>query len=151
MSEKKKLLIVAIVFAVILVMSVVFINSKNEKITQEETNKENIEKVSKVIEVNQENFEEEVLKSDKKVLIDFYAIWCGPCKIAAPILEEVAEENDDIKVVEIDVDKSEQLVYKYNVSAMPTLVVIENGKEVNRSVGIMPKDKILELCGKTNW
>lgn len=150
MNEKIKILILAIIFIAILILSAVFINKRNEDVNQEATNNVNIEKVSKVIEVNQDNFEEEVLNSDKIVLIDFYAIWCGPCKIASPILEEVANENDDIKVVEIDVDKCEQLVYKYNISAMPTLVVIENGEEVNRSVGVIPKDKILELCGKAN-
>ena len=150
MNEKIKILILAIIFIAILILSAVFINKRNEDVNQDATNNVNIEKVSKVIEVNQDNFDEEVLNSDKIVLIDFYAIWCGPCKIAFSILEEVADENDDIKVVEIDVDKCEQLVNKYNISAMPTLVVIENGEEINRTVGVIPKDKILELCGKAN-
>ena len=99
----------------------------------------------KVIKVTEENFEEEVLKSDKKVLIDFYADWCGPCKVLSPIVEEVAKENPDIKVVKINVDENNELSYKYKTYSIPTLVVIENGVEVNRAVGAIPKDSILEL------
>ncbi len=98
-----------------------------------------------VLEVTENNFEKEVLKSDKKVLIDFYADWCGPCKSLSPIVEEFAKENPDIKVVKIDVDENENLAYKYNANYIPLLVVIENGEEVNRNVGIIPKKEILEL------
>lgn len=97
------------------------------------------------IEVTEENFEEEVLNSDKKVLIDFYADWCNPCKILSPIVEEVAMENPNIKVVKIDVDSNENLAYEYRAYSIPTLVVIENGVEVNRAVGAIPKEDILEL------
>lgn len=98
-----------------------------------------------VIQVTEANFEEEVLKSDKKVLIDFYADWCGPCKTLSPIVEEVAKENPDLKVVKIDVDSNENLAYKYKTYSIPTLVVIENGEEVNRAVGAIPKNDVLEL------
>ncbi len=103
---------------------------------------------SAVIDVNTSNFETEVINSDKKVLIDFYADWCGPCNRLSPIVDKVAKENKDIKVVRIDVDKNESLMTKYNVRSIPTLVVIENGKEINRSVGLIPEDSILTLIGK---
>ena len=117
-----------------------------------DSNKENeVESVPKesalhaYIEVTEENFEEEVLKSDKRVLIDFYADWCNPCKILSPIVEEVAIENPNIKVVKIDVDSNEKLAYEYRTYSIPTLVVIENGVEVNRAVGAIPKEDVLEL------
>ena len=98
-----------------------------------------------VTEVTEATFEKEVLKSDKKVLIDFYADWCSPCKTLSPIVEEVAKENPNIKVVKIDVDSNESLAYKYQAYSIPTLVVIENGEEVNRSVGAIPKADVLGL------
>ena len=79
-------------------------------------------------------------------VVDFYATWCGPCKMLEPVVEEVANENENLKVVRIDVDKNVNLVYKYNIQAMPTLVVVQNGQEVKRSVGVIPKQNILELC-----
>ncbi len=91
------------------------------------------------------NFDSEVLKSDKKVLIDFYATWCGPCQVLSPIIEEVASETSDIKFVKIDIDENEELAEEYGVVYIPTLVVIENGKETKRSVGAISKDELLEL------
>ena len=85
-----------------------------------------------IIKANSANFEEEVLKSEKPVLIDFYADWCGPCKMLSPIIDEIAEENSDIKVVKVNVDDSQDLAMKYQVMSIPTLVVIKNGKEINR-------------------
>ena len=79
-------------------------------------------------------------------LLIVYATWCMPCKSLKPVIEQIANENKDLKVVEIDVDKCESLVLKYNIQAMPTLVVIENGEEVNRIVGAVPKEDILKLC-----
>lgn len=93
----------------------------------------------KIIKVNSQNFEEEVIKSEKPVLIDFYADWCGPCKMLSPIIDEIAEENSDIKVVKVNVDDSQDLAMKYQVMSIPTLVVIKNGEEVNRSVGLIDK------------
>ena len=128
----------------------------NEVIVQEEIIPENKvnDKISvtenKVIKVTEETFEKEVLKSDRKVLIDFYADWCGPCKILSPIVEEIAKENPDLKVVKIDVDANENLAYKYQTYSIPTLVVIENGKEVRRAVGAIPKESILELVNNEN-
>ena len=98
-----------------------------------------------VLKLEEENFEEEVLESDKKVLVDFYADWCGPCKMISPLIEEVAKEKNNIKFVRVDVDKNEQLASKYNVMYIPTLIVFENGKETNKSVGYIDKDAIIEL------
>ena len=98
-----------------------------------------------IIKVNSQNFEEEVIKSEKPVLIDFYADWCGPCKMLSPIIDEIAEENSEIKVVKVNVDDSQDLAMKYQVMSIPTLVVIKNGSEINRSVGLIDKAQILNL------
>ena len=98
-----------------------------------------------VMKVTSANFEEEVLNSDKTVLIDFYADWCGPCKMFSPVVESVAEENEDIKVVKIDVDNAQDLAIKYQIMSIPTIVVIKNGQEVNRNVGVISKSQILEM------
>ncbi len=98
-----------------------------------------------IINVTSENFEEEVLKSDKPVLVDFYADWCGPCKMLSPIIESVAKENETIKVVKINVDNAQDLAIEYQVMSIPTVVVIKDGQEVNRSVGVVSKSEILEM------
>lgn len=95
--------------------------------------------------VSNDNFDEEVLKSDKKVLIDFFANWCGPCKMLSPIVEEFAKENNDVKVVKVNVDEEQDLAIEYQVMSIPTLIVMENGKELNRSVGLIDKAQIVEL------
>lgn len=102
----------------------------------------------KVIEGNQTNFEEEVLKSEKKVLVDFNAEWCGPCKMLKPVVEEIAEARDDIKVVSVNIDDEDVLAETYGVFSIPCLVVFENGKEVKRNVGFMPKEAVEELIGE---
>ena len=98
-----------------------------------------------IVEINNENFEQEVLQSDKTVLIDFYAQWCGPCKMLSPIVEQVATENDNIKVVKVNVDENQDLAIEFGIKAIPTLVVIKEGKEANRAVGFLSKSEILEL------
>ncbi len=98
-----------------------------------------------IIKVNGQNFEEEVIKSEKPVLIDFYADWCGPCKMLSPIIDEIAEENSEIKVVKVNVDDAQDLAMKYQVMSIPTLVVIKNGEEVNRSVGLIDKSQVENL------
>lgn len=102
-----------------------------------------------ILEVTEKTFEQEVLQSKQKVLVDFFATWCGPCKMLTPILKEIAAENANIKVVEVDVDECEALAQQYGIQAMPTLLVFENGKETKRSVGLLPKETILEVCGIT--
>ena len=122
------------------------VNNETNLIEESENVAETTE--TAVIDVNTNNFETEVINSDKKVLIDFYADWCGPCNRLSPIVDKVSVDNKDVKFVRIDVDKNEDLMTKYNVRSIPTLVVIENGKEINRSVGLIPEDKILNLIGK---
>ena len=103
------------------------------------------EKAGEVFEVTEENFTEMVLKSDKKVLIEFYADWCGPCKTLSPILEEIAKENLDIKVVKINVDENPYLATTFGSNYLPYLVVMEDAREINFAVGAIPKKEILEL------
>ena len=98
-----------------------------------------------ILKVNSQNFEEEVLKSEKPVLVDFYADWCGPCKMLSPIVGQVAEENEDIKVVKVNVDDAQDLAMKYQVMSIPTLVVIKEGKEINRSVGLIDKNQVVNM------
>lgn len=95
--------------------------------------------------ITNENFEQEVLKSDKPVLIDFWAGWCGPCKILSPVVDQIAEENPDIKVGKIDVDAEAELAIKFNIMSIPTLLVFKDGQLVNQSVGVIPKEQILGL------
>ena len=98
-----------------------------------------------VIEVTKANFESEVLKSEVPVLADFNAGWCGPCKAMKPMLDELAEGNEKYKIVSIDIDEEDELAEEYDVSSIPCLVVFKGGEEVNRSVGLIPKDAIAEL------
>ena len=100
-----------------------------------------------VIEINSKNFESEVLNSDKVVLADFNAQWCGPCKMLKPIIDSIAEERKDVKVVSIDIEEEDELAEKYEVFSIPCVVVFKNGEEVNRSVGFKQKQDILNLIG----
>lgn len=95
--------------------------------------------------ITADNFETEILKSDKKVLIDFWAAWCGPCRMVSPIVDEIAEERTDIKVGKINVDEAPELAAAFGITSIPTLIVMENGKIVNKAVGAMPKTEILKL------
>ena len=98
-----------------------------------------------VIHITAENFESEVMNSDKPVLLDFWATWCGPCRMIAPIVEEIANERTDIKVGKIDVDDQAELAGRFGIMSIPTLVVVKDGKVVNQSVGAKPKAQILEM------
>lgn len=95
--------------------------------------------------INKENFENEVLNSNKPVLLDFYADWCGPCRRVGPIVAEIAGERDDIKVGKINVDEEPELAQQFRVMSIPMLAVIKNGKVVNSSVGLKPKAQILGM------
>ena len=97
--------------------------------------------------LNDSNFEQEVLNHKGTVLVDFYADWCGPCKMLAPIVDEIARERSDIVVGKVNVDESRFLAGKYEVMSIPTLVVFQDGKPVQRSVGLQAKENILNLLG----
>ena len=97
------------------------------------------------IQVNKDNFQEVVLNSDKPVLVDFWASWCGPCRMVAPILEEIANERSDVKVCKVNVDEEPELAGRYNVMSIPTLLVVKEGQVVNQAVGARPKSQILSL------
>lgn len=98
-----------------------------------------------VIEITADNFENEVLKTDKTVLIDFWASWCMPCKMLSPVVDEIAEENPGIKVGKVNVDEQPELAEKFGVMSIPTLVVFKNGQNIDSSVGVKPKAEILEM------
>ena len=97
------------------------------------------------ININSNNFHSEVMNSEKKVLLDFWAPWCGPCRMVVPMVEEIAKERPDIKVAKINVDENPELATRFGIMSIPTLVVMENGKIVNQAMGARPKNAILAM------
>lgn len=95
--------------------------------------------------LTQNEFESEVLQSKKPVIIDFFATWCGPCKMLGPVLEEVAEENDDVKIVKVDIDENMELAQQFGIMSVPTLVIFKNAQEIGREIGFKPKEQVLEI------
>lgn len=98
-----------------------------------------------VLTVTKENFEDEILKSEKTVLLDFWASWCGPCRMVSPIVDEIALEHPEYKVGKVNVDEQPELAASFNVMSIPSLFVLKDGKVVNSSVGAKPKTQILEM------
>jgi len=105
--------------------------------------------MANVVACTDENFDEEVLQSEQPVLVDFSAEWCGPCKIIAPTIEEIAVEYADrLKVGKVDVDQAQQVAMRYGIMGVPTVMIFNHGEAVDRSVGAVPKAKIEEMIGK---
>lgn len=160
--EKIKILILIIVFIFLLIIcNKILRNEENKIIINDTVNNLGVETISNidkqnynyeednmsknVLELTNENFEKEVLECENTVLIDFYADWCGPCKMLSPIIEEVATEEKDVKFVKINVDEMQEIASKYQVVSIPTLVVVRNGEIINRSVGLIDKNKVKDL------
>lgn len=102
----------------------------------------------KVLEIKEDEFENEVLKYKGKILVDFYADWCMPCQMLAPVIDNIAEDNKEIKVVRINSDFADKLVIKYSIEAIPTLILIKDGEEQDRILGVVSKSQILEMINK---
>ncbi len=152
MKEKFKIIFLIILFVLILFGIKVLLDNQNQSFVKNQVSQEDNQNVSNnnfqkdnVLEITYENFDLEVLNSDKTVLIDFYADWCNPCKVLSPIVEEVANENKNIKVVKINIDEVQEIANQYGIMSIPTLVVIKNGEEVNRSVGVISKTEIIDM------
>lgn len=95
--------------------------------------------------ITKENFEAEVLKANGTVLVDFWATWCGPCRMLSPIVDQVAEEHPEVKVGKVNVDEQPELAQQFDIMSIPTLLVFRNGQKVNESVGLIPKEKVESL------
>ncbi len=158
MKEKQKLILLIVMLIVVIGSAVILYEIFSQNAIEAESNvtteasvnnnmpENNENQKSAVLDVDTSNFETEVIRNEKKVLIDFYADWCGPCQKLSPIVDKFAEEHSEIKVVRIDIDAQENLADRYNIRSIPTLVVIENGEEINRVIGLVSEEKIIELC-----
>ena len=124
---------------------VIMENNEFKTITKLQKEKDKEDCKMSAININKNNFENEVLNSDKTVLLDFWASWCAPCRMVVPIVEEIADERRDIKVGKINVDEEPELANKFSIMSIPTLVVMKNGKIVQQVSGARPKKAILEM------
>jgi len=143
-KSKKKLIIEIIVFIIVIILISVLYNKfayQNVEKDMDNNIKEEDEKMS-VLKLTSENFEEEVLKSNEFVVVDFYADWCGPCKMMSPIMEEIAGEGT-AKVCKVNVDEAQDLAVKYNVMSIPTIIIFKNGEIKDKFVGVTGKETIL--------
>ena len=134
MKTKITIIIVIIIFIIALIFLSMYMNKS-----------ENTSNTTSILKVTSNNFEQEVLNSEKIVLVDFYADWCGPCKIFSPILEDISNEYDSVKVVKVNIDDEIELAQHYGVTSVPTLIIIQNGRVVDRSVGAVSKLAIINM------
>lgn len=100
------------------------------------------------LKITSENFNSEIMESNKPVLLDFWASWCGPCRMVSPIIDQIADENPDIKVCKVNVDEQNELASSFGVMSIPTLVALKDGKEITRTIGAVPKSSILKMFNK---
>ena len=148
MKEKVKIIVLLILFILMLIGIKYLLDNQNTNhsisIEHKQEVKEEGGKNMKVIAVNNQNFEKEVLKSDKPVLVDFYADWCGPCKMLSPVLDKISEE-ENIDIVKINVDNDPELAKEYGIMSIPTIIVFENGEEKNKNIGLCSKQDIKDM------
>ena len=142
---KKKIILILGLMAFIVGLLLINNYMNNREISNENEIVNVKTKTSKIVVVTSETFEKEVINCKKPVLIDFYADWCPPCKKLSPIVEKVANENSNVKFVKINIDDEEELANKYNISSIPTLLLIKNGEEIERSVGLISKTQVENL------
>ena len=152
MKGKIITILLIIAFVGFLVWANFALDKENEKLARENeeetTTSEEYTGPSRVIEVTSSNFNEEVLNSSVPVLIDFYADWCGPCKILSPIVEEVSSKYEDVKFVKINIDNNQDIANEYRIMSIPTLVYIKGGEEQNRVLGAVGMDVVESLIEK---
>jgi thioredoxin 1 len=99
------------------------------------------------VKITKDNFETEVLQAEKPVLVDFWAVWCGPCQMVGPVLEEISEERDDLIVGKVNVDEEQELAAQFGVMSIPTMILFKGGEAAGKLVGAMPKEEILKVLG----
>ncbi len=143
MDKKKKLVLQIIAFIGVIITLTIVYNYIINSYTKEQINQsEKEENKMNITEIMAKDFQQEVINSEKTVLVDFYATWCGPCKMMSPILENIAEENTHVKVVKVDIDKNQDLAMQYNVMSIPTMIIFKNGEATKTFVGVTDKHNI---------
>ncbi len=143
MDKKKKLVLQIIAFIGVIITLTIVYNYIINSYTKEQINQsEKEENKMNITEIMAKDFQQEVINSEKTVLVDFYATWCGPCKMMSPILENIAEENTHVKVVKVDIDKNQDLAMQYNVMSIPTMIIFKNGEATKTFVGVTDKHNL---------